>query len=193
MKTINLFLIFAIMGYCFTDGQDECITEFEVQLQSKCQAIDSSCNLTSFSQRCISKNNNDCSKGNGDQTICQRIFPNDFPKNKCVYNSGNNICEKKRSVCSDYNNGIYGIYFQEDKGNCALLTAENGKDSCRIADDGTCKSYYDSCSSELSSSQCTDNLLSNYKKNVIMIHLAQKVKDFVIMILKMSMKINAMN
>lgn len=162
MKPSQLILIFAIFGYCFTDDPDICSTEFEEKLKTECSAIDTTCSLTSFTKRCISYKNDDCSKGDGNEDTCRRTFPSQFPLKKCVYDSANEKCKLEDTVCTDFDNGVNGVFFNNNKNYCAQLKANNDRSSCRFSDDGKCESHSNYCA-DLSSSQtdCIKNILSN--------------------------------
>jgi len=162
MKLSQLILIFAITGYCFAEDPDICATEFEEKLKTECSAIDTTCSLTSFTKKCISNKNNDCSKGDGDQDTCQRTFPSQFPLKKCVYDTVNKKCNIEDTICTDFDNGVYGVFFNENKNYCSQLKANNDRSSCRFSDDGKCESHYNYCADLSSSStDCNKNILSN--------------------------------
>ena len=79
MKTIQLILIFAFISYCFTQS-DECTTEFESRLQSKCTSIDTTCRFTdNENQRCLPKNSCGIAENDGD---CRKIIPDNYHKKK---------------------------------------------------------------------------------------------------------------
>ena len=165
MKPSQLILIFAILGYCFTDDPDICSTEFEEKLKTECSAIDTTCSLTSFSKRCISYKNDDCSKGDGNEDTCRRTFPSQFPLKKCVYDSVNEKCKLEDTVCTDFDNGVNGVFFDDNKNYCAQLKANNDRSSCRISENGKCESHSNYCG-DLSSSptDCNKNILSNISR-----------------------------
>ena len=172
MKNFQLILIFAILGYCFTDDTDKCTIGFAA-LKNRCENINS-CKFYDFPPFCISTNNDDCSRGNGDRDTCLKIFPKTFPAQRCEYNSG--TCQEVDNTCSDFNSVLNniagGVLFDKQKQRdiCSQLKAGNGK-KCLIADDdlGTinynsgCREFSATCDTgiltELSLS-CGQNLLS---------------------------------
>ena len=171
MKITKLILFFTIARYCFSQT-DICAKKFEEELESKCKAIDkdNSCELTIYTPRCISSNNNDCSKGNNDQTYCLTLFPKSFPEYICTYNSGK--CEETPISCTDFNGLINGVDFRENKTLCKSFVARNNKKECRLDNGGTCKSFYKNCedikltdfssSASLFALECRNNLPSEY-------------------------------
>ena len=144
---MQMILILAIIGFCFTQTDPNiCATKFEEIVNEKCKALHDSCVFLNYNEKCISKTENDCSEGDNDSTLCGKIFPDDFPKHKCVYNTGNNKCENKPTLCTDYNNGINGITFTGNKDLCAQFSAENNDKICLLNNNGrTCQSHFISC------------------------------------------------
>ena len=140
MKGLQLVLVFAIFGYCFTE--DICSQNFEAKVKAACEAIEPTCIFTDYYPRCISKTNNDCSTGLWDRATCNRIFPSQFPLKKCVYDSSTGECNLEDSVCLDFNNGVNGVFFNNDKDICEKLKADNDRSSCRFDEnEGKCKSF----------------------------------------------------
>jgi len=168
MKLMQMILILAIIGFCFTQTDPNiCATKFEEIVNEKCKALHDSCAFLNYNKECISKTENDCSEGDNDYTLCYKIFPDDFPKHKCVYNTGNNKCENKPTDCTDYNNGINGITFTGNKDLCAQFSPGNNDNKiCLLNDDGiTCQSHFKSCAN--AGTDCNSNLLSNYKRKCL--------------------------
>lgn len=166
MKLSQVILFFAFIYCCFCQNADICSSEFENKLKSLCEGLDSTCSLTEFSKRCISNKNEACSVGDGDQTVCEYTFPQNFPLKKCVYNSSTKKCNEEFTTCSDFNTGVYGVLFNDNKDYCERLKADNDRSSCRFSDDGiTCKSYSNYCE-DLSSlpAECNSNILSSAEK-----------------------------
>lgn len=132
MKSLQVILIFAILGYCFTDDTDKCTTGFEA-LKNRCENINS-CKFYDYSPFCISTNNDDCSRGNGDEETCLKIFPKTFPAQRCVYNSG--ACQAADNTCADFYRIVNGVSFDKQKQRdiCSQLKAGNGK-KCLISDE----------------------------------------------------------
>ena len=166
MKITKPLLVLIIIGYCFSDSEtDICEETFEDELKSKCEAIDvdKSCELTNFSEKCISKKNNDCSEGDGDKQYCDKIFPSDFPLYRCYYYTTTQRCEKEHTSCSNWHNGINGVNFQNNKTLCKDFYESNLKKECQLDNSGSyCFSYYKRCD-ETPSSSCSSNLPSDYK------------------------------
>ncbi len=173
MKNLQLILIFAILGYCFTDDTDKCTTGFAA-LKNRCENINS-CKFYDFQPFCISTNNDDCSRGNGDSDTCLKIFPKTFPAQRCIYNSG--TCQAADNTCSHFNSVLNsipgGVLFDKQKQRdiCSQLKAGNGK-ICLISDEDSvtngyslgCKEFSAACDSSTVLSgvglSCDQNLLS---------------------------------
>ena len=162
MKNYKMLLIIAILWFCFTEKQDICFTVFQTMLEAQCTKIDSSCVFSNYSPRCISKSNKNCQDGNGDIYTCINIiFPNDYPKRKCVHNFSTDECYEYEPTCDDYNTLIN---FDENQNYCSQLKAGIGK-SCHLSDNSNvCTSYYDTCSEIPSDKVCDGNLPLDYKK-----------------------------
>ena len=161
---MQMILILAIIGFCFTQTDPNiCTTKFEEIVNEKCKALHDSCAFLNYNKECISKTENDCSEGDNDSTLCNKIFPDDFPKHKCVYNNGNNKCENKPTDCSDYN-GINGITFTGNKDLCAQFSSGDNDKICLLNNNGrTCQSHFISCE-KATTAVCDSNLLSNYQR-----------------------------
>ena len=171
MKTFQLILIFAILCFCFTDDEDQCTIDFENILKEKCEGI-STCSFTAFSDhttRCISTKNTECSRANSDSTLCGKIFPSTFPKQRCQPVGTN--CQPVDNFCRDFNTGINGVSFDriKDRSICDQLKASNGK-KCLISDvdaylstdtSGTqqCTEYFTNCADITSEDDCKKNLI----------------------------------
>ena len=163
MKVLNLLLLISILGISISDEPDICSTQFEQKIKSECENLDSTCSLTSFSPRCLSIKNEDCLKGDGNEATCNSIFPSEFPLKKCVYDSENKKCNKEETICTDFNTGVNGVFFNENKDYCGQLKANNDQSSCRFSFDGNCESHSNSCDG-LSQTECDKNYLSETKK-----------------------------
>ena len=164
MKNLQLILIFAILGYCFTDDTDKCTTGFAA-LKNRCENINS-CKFYDYSPFCISTNNDDCARGNGDQATCEKIFPKTFPLQKCVYIAGTNSCQSKDIECHEFNEVINGVTFdkKEQRQICGQLKARDGM-KCLISDADTfgynqgCYEFSDSCNPLSGGISCNQNLM----------------------------------
>lgn len=161
MKKYQLILILALVGFCFTEDQDICSSGFETKLEEECVKLDASCELTDNSpNRCISKKNSNCRGGDGDEYICYRIYPNDYPERICYYDSANDECKERKPTCGEYSSLTK---IDETHNYCSLLDAGEKK-TCHLSDiSGDCTAYYDSCS-ETPSTECNGNLPSNFKQ-----------------------------
>lgn len=95
MKTFQVILVFALIGYCFSDI-DDCSTEFETKLRTLCTSIDSSTCIYPSHDMCYSKNA--CSEGT--EACTSRTHPK-HNIYKCVEDSDGQCVEKKKE-CSDY-------------------------------------------------------------------------------------------
>ena len=162
MKISKLLLFLALLGHCFSD---ECENEFQTLIKNQCEKIDNSCSF--FDLRCISKNDNDCSRGDGDLTTCNKIFHKDFPTKKCVYNSPK--CKPDNTVCSDFNYLFAGVRFDPliDRSYCDGFSAITNGKRCHISNSRSCQEYFSSCNG-LSDPGCTNNLIS-YKRECKMV------------------------
>ena len=163
MKKLPLVLILLLLGFCFT-ADDKCTTNFENALQSHCENInvDSSCTYDpKYSDICISKNNNDCSTGSGDVTICNNIFHKEFPTSKCHYI--NDECDYTSTECSDFNSVIQVSNRLEQRSFCQNFKTADPDKTCLLANNLECKPYYKTCEDITSSTDCENNILPGYK------------------------------
>jgi len=163
MKNLQLLLlIFALIGYCFTDDTDKCTTGFEQALKDKCEDINETCSYQpTYPEICISKIYNDCSNGDGDLNICTKIFHNDFPEKKCYYTSSNE-CDPQETVCSDFDNIIIRDIRLEEREFCSKFKSGNTQKICLLDNGLSCSAYYINCNG-LSNAECTSNdLIQNY-------------------------------
>jgi len=161
MKISRLLLFLALLGHCFTD---ECADDFQQLIKTQCEGIDDSCSFYDFYQKkCVStaSTNNDCSKGDGDQNICQNILPKEFPKKKCVFRTSDSKCNLEDTTCSDFNSGIAGIIFDpiKDRSFCSEFPASTGK-KCLVDNSRNCQEFFNSC--DAATSSCNTNLI-DYK------------------------------
>ena len=172
MKTYQFFLFLSLIIFGISDDSDQCTIDFEDILKTKCEGINS-CSFNVFSDhstRCISTKNTDCSRGNNDNDLCSKIFPNTFPKQRCITQTGSTNCIAKNNVCSDFNNPLNGVTFDpiKDRAICDAFTASDGK-RCRISDSDSiltgetslkCKEFFTDCT-QITTSQadCEKNLI----------------------------------
>ena len=174
MKILQLIFIFAIIGYCLTDDKDSCTKGFEEALENKCTNLDTSCMFkrSNYSEMCISKTNNVCSKGLQDRNICKNIFHGNFPEVKCNYIESSKECNDEPTTCGDFkttsSSTFSGIYFDKrDRDLCDGFKSQfNGK-VCLLNNNGDCTDFYPSCQSltSLGRTVCNNNyLLPGYKQ-----------------------------
>ena len=165
MKKLQLLLLLALIEYTFTDDTDKCTTGFEQALKNKCEEnIDGSCSYQpSYSEICVSKTGNDCSRGSEDQVICEKIFPNDFPDKKCVFSTSgtSSVCEAASTSCGDFNR-LYGFTFGGDRELCGKFKSGINNKICLMSNSLLCTDYFNSCNG-LGEGACGGNLLSDYK------------------------------
>ena len=171
MKTYQLFLLLSFIIFGISDDSDQCTIDFEAILKGKCEGINS-CSfnvLSDHSTRCISTNNNGCSRGNNDNDLCSKIFPNTFPKQRCKMQSDSTNCIAENNKCTDFNNPLNGVAFDpiKDRAICDAFTASDGR-RCRISDYDSiltgetslkCKEFYTDCTQITSQSNCEKNLI----------------------------------
>ena len=168
MKTIQLILIFAFVSYCFTQS-DECTTEFESRLQSKCTSIDTTCRFTdNENQRCLPKNSCGIAENDDD---CRKIIPDNYHKKKCSWElkeEGGTAreCKEVDKVCTDYNLAVNGIEISGD--DCGELKADSNDEKCQLSWDNTynryiCTSHFKQCS-KASDAKCNTNIPEDLDK-----------------------------
>ncbi|MBO6242995.1 MAG: hypothetical protein J6O41_00265 [Clostridia bacterium] len=172
MKNLQLLLIVALIGYCFTDTEEvDCQTLFEEQLKEKCDAIDTcSYNSNDPAKYCIEIH--DCSVGNGnDANACTQINPPNYATHKCILDGS--TCKQTQKQCSDYKtNSIIG-------NNCRSLAAPNPTDqrcifSTDISGNEICGAHYKDCSKILTitgtsstNNECTKNIPEHFSKKCV--------------------------
>lgn len=172
MKKIQLIFIFALIGYCFTADPDKCTSGFQDILRTKCEGIDSCVFEQNYSEMCISKKDNECSKGNGDPNICNYIFHKEFPPTKCDYTYNvNKDCIRLDLTCSQLNSPSLfdNINYDRDRETCHKFNAASGK-KCLLDNSLECKEFFESCEG-LNQIECQGynsnpiyNLLPDYKQ-----------------------------
>ena len=164
MKTSQLVLVFALLGYCITqETVDQCQERFNTILNDKCVAINSGiCVYDIGSQKCFSTSA--CSGGDGDEPKCKKLIHPDYHNKKCKYNTENDKCEETQKECADY--GIVTPYitdiadpdFKRTNGDvCETLSAGDNKKRCILSDLGVCESHYKDCS-DASREECSNNI-----------------------------------
>ena len=156
MKLLHLFLIYAIIGYCFTDEEIiDCGAMFETSLIEKCEAI-GSCTYNSKDKKCIETGQ--CSSGNRKTSAeCSEIVPKNFTFYKCELI--NSECKETLRECGDFHLISSGPISGDI---CSQLKAPEGK-HCVLK--GYCDAHYDECESittttepSSTSTVCTNNI-----------------------------------
>ena len=169
MKKLQLFFIFALITSTLTQDTDKCTTGFENALLHLCQDRDGSCNYNpNLLETCSSITNNECSKGDGDSSICSYIFPNDFPAKKCYYSYAAdtlNKCLSLDTTCADFHNYVKSNSVLSERDFCSRLKTSGINQICLLSNDKQCSPFYESCD-VVPTAICQDNsvtkLLSNY-------------------------------
>ena len=167
MKKIQLIFILTLLGYYLAQTTaDICATEFSVKINKKCEDIHSSCEFTDY-LGCISKKENTCSEGDNDPALCSKLYPDDYPKKKCVYDYSNKKCKQENTACSDFNN-INPALRKGNRTLCSQFTETTSGKKCFLGINGvTCNSYYVSCLDPNilnNQIQCVNNILESYNR-----------------------------
>ena len=144
MKTLQLLLIFAIIGYCFTDETeiDECEIQFYEILKTKCAAI-GSCTLNDNYNLCVETK--ECTSVDKDN--CLNTIPPKLHLEKCALNAAGTACQTTKKLCSDYNKFGGSSSLGDD---CTKLTPPTGQgDRCILASTTSdpCEPHFNECSS----------------------------------------------
>ena len=156
MKTLQLLLIFAIIGYCFTDETeiDECETQFHEILKTKCAAI-GSCTLNDEYKSCMETK--ECTSVDKDN--CLNTIPPKLHLEKCALNAAGTACQTTEKLCSDYN--IFGRRSSSGD-DCTKLTPPTGQgDRCilKSTTPDRCEPHFNECSSiTADSDKCGRNI-----------------------------------
>ena len=155
MKALQLILILAIIGSCFTDDTEaeECGTKFQEILRNKCAAI-GSCTLNDEDNGCYQTKQ--CADVNG--ASCSSNIPPKFHEEKCVLNNG--ACVSTRKLCADYN--IYGgsSTTSIDGDVCSdLIPPTNQGNRCEYfySTPPICSPHFDVCTGINDETQCNNN------------------------------------
>ena len=173
MKKTQLIFILILFGYCLAqETSDICATEFSDRIKQKCEDIHSSCVLTHY-LGCISKKANTCSEGDNDSVLCNtKLYPDNYPSKKCVYNTINNRCEIKNTICNDFNTKLDSTLRKGNRTLCSQFTETTTGKKCILETDGvTCKSHYTSCTNSNLDDQtkCEANIPESYNKQCVWI------------------------
>ena len=166
MKTFQVILVFALIGYCFSDI-DDCSTEFETKLRTLCTSIDSSTCIYPSHDICYSKNA--CSEGT--EAFTSRTHPKHYIY-KCVEDSDGQCVEKKKE-CSDYDTTTGDSCVNLDPGDASkkICAVPLGSDTSVTVQ---CKSHFNLCEdfADADESTCPLNIP---KKPFFILSLFQKV------------------
>ena len=158
MKSLEFFLFFAIIGYCFTDTEIvDCQSEFEIKVKEKCEAI-GSCTYNSKDEKCIETH--ECSDGDRKtQNECEKIVPKNFNFYKCKQSgSGSSSkCELKPKECEDFN--LIGNRVAITGDICFKLSGPTTGKHCVYQNipGSICKDFYEQCSSITKTTHPTDH------------------------------------
>ena len=159
MKLSKFVLILSFLGYCVS--LDECDTAFQNNLSSKCTSL-SSCSYSY--QECVQTK---ICESETDTTACPDTFHPQFKKYKCGLDSASK-CASIQRECSEYLNPITvnGKNFYIDI--CSDLSAGEGK-RCdfTITSTTACASQYNDCKRDLTGTDCTDNIPSDYSQKCV--------------------------
>ena len=169
MKKAQIILILIFLGYYLAQTTDDiCATEFSERKNKKCEDIHSSCVLTDY-LGCISKKDITCSEGDNDRDLCIKLYPNDYPKHKCVWD-GDTKCNRENTECNDFNLK-FTILMKGNRELCSQFTETTPGKKCILEADGqTCKSHYSSClDSNILNDQtkCESNIPEDYKMKCV--------------------------
>ena len=154
----KLILIFAIIGFSFTDDVDQCYTKFEEFLQNRCNDIktDAADKCTYFSsiQRCTKPT----ACLGGTTTTCSNIIPINYKTQKCKMSGS--TCQETDKLCEDY---------EETWGdNCLTLKFDATKgDRCDFSYFKKCTHHFNDCT-KASKEQCTNNIPNDIKKKCVL-------------------------
>ena len=158
MKIFEIILIVAIIGYCFTDTDDECSTKFNNLLEEKCKAISSSCTYSSNDDQNFCIKTGSCESTSKDD--CASTVPTNFHLQKCVVDNSNN-CKTVSKTCADYNKIGGSSAYSYNKDDCSLLSADAGK-YCYLTG-SSCVQYFEECK-DASYTSCGSNIPKNHSQ-----------------------------
>jgi hypothetical protein len=115
MKTLQFFLIFAVIEFCYLDETDDvCETTFNNIIGERCNAVSSSsCHYNFFNPDCIETRA--CSAQTAEN--CGNYKPPSFHTKKCELVSS--TCTETTKKCGDYDRSLGDI--------CSDLVPANGE------------------------------------------------------------------
>ena len=151
MKTLQFFLIFAVIEFCYLDETDDvCETTFNNIIGERCNAVSSSsCHYNFINQACIETRA--CSAQTAGN--CGNYKPPSFHTKKCELVSS--TCTETTKKCSDYDASLGDI--------CSDLVPANGEGNrCDLNSAGTCIPYFDECSG-IPEDKCATNIPKDYQ------------------------------
>ena len=158
MKTFQLFLIFAIIGSCFPDDNDddECKIKFNTIIEERCNAvIPGIChiNYKSLTKARKCKGIKDCSE----QSYCSFYSSPSFHTKKC---------EEVDSKCTEVTKGCH--WYEKDDGDiCSDIIPLDGEgDRCDFNRGGACSPFFNECTG-LSEDKCASNIPKDFKYKCI--------------------------
>ena len=169
MIKLQLFFTLALIVSTLAQDTDKCTTGFENALLHLCQDRDGSCNYNpNFSDTCNSITNNECSKGDGDSSICSYIFHKDFPAKDCYYSNTAdtlNKCLSRDLICGNFHDYINTDSVLSERDFCSSFKAPVTDLICLLDNSKYCSPFFKTCE-EVPNDACQDNsfpkLLSNY-------------------------------
>ena len=159
MKTSQLILIFCIIGYCFPDIDDICVTKFAELVKKKCEDI-GSCTFSADDDRnfCILTTDS-CESAS--LLNCPSTVPTNFHTEKCIVDSSAtpSRCKKVLKTCNDYNK-IASSHNINNGDDCSQLSA--GTDKYCFLRSGSCIEQFEDCGditpASRTDSACTSNV-----------------------------------
>ena len=159
MKLSKFVLILSFIGYCVS--QDECATSFQNNLSSKCTSL----NSCSYSyQQCVPTK---ICESETDTTACPNTIHPQFKKYRCGLDSANR-CSSIQRECSAFGTSITVDSKTFNIDICSDLSAGEGKrcDFTKV-NAGACAAQYNDCKSDLTGTDCTDNIPSDYSQKCV--------------------------
>ena len=161
MKTSQFILLFALLSYCSTqETDDECQTQFDRILTTKCTGINSGCILNNQDKKCYQTS--PCNIDD-DSSKCKQLIHPDFHKYKCIYESSK--CKQAEKKCSDYGKATPSLNDHEtgytviEGDECDKLEPEKEGQACVLIGN-SCQSLYISCAN-FDINTCNGKLLSD--------------------------------
>ena len=159
MKLSKFVLILSFIGYCVS--QNECATSFQNNLSSKCTSL----NSCSYSyQQCVPTK---ICESQTDSTDCSNTIHPQFKKYRCDLDAAGK-CASIQRECSAFGTSITVDGRSFTINICSDLSAGEGKrcDFTKV-NAGACAAQYNDCKSDLTGTDCTDNIPSDYSQKCV--------------------------